>query len=406
MIVGDSKAPTGDSMRIVLTVIAGPHKGREFSFDRHDTFLVGRSKHTHFQLPAKDRYFSRIHFMMEVNPPACRLIDMGSHNGTYVNGVQVLTADLREGDQIRAGHTVLRVHVQRDALSAVPRVQAPTEAGADLPMVPGFILERELGRGALGVTYLGQRVGAKSSLAVKVVKPSFAGSATQVELFLRTARTLTQLEHPHIVRLREVGACADGFYFAAEFVPGWSAVEIVKRDGPLAIPRAVRWGCQMLDALQYAHARHFIHHDIKPTNVLVALVDGVEKALLADFGLARVYQAAPFSGLNLTAAMIERASFMPPELLFNYQNVKPLADQYSIAAVLYHLLTADQPLEMPHEPRRRFTSLLRRQCVPIGERRADVPPGLANVIHKALSRTPSQRFASSAEFRLALAAVH
>ena len=64
-------------MRVTLTVIAGPHAGTTFAFDRHDTFLVGRSCHAHFQLPVKDRYFSRVHFMMEVNPPQCRLIDMG-----------------------------------------------------------------------------------------------------------------------------------------------------------------------------------------------------------------------------------------------------------------------------------------------------------------------------------------
>src|SRR3954453_12636571 len=112
-------------MRIILTVIAGPHKkGLEFTFDRHDTFLVGRSKHAHFQLPAKDKYFSRIHFMMEVNPPQCRLIDMGSHNGTYVNGAKTLTADLKDGDQIRAGHTVLRLKLEgvSDAAEGTPTV--------------------------------------------------------------------------------------------------------------------------------------------------------------------------------------------------------------------------------------------------------------------------------------------
>src|SRR5947207_14257995 len=101
-------------MRIILNVVAGPHKGLEFTFDRHDTFLVGRSRSAHFRLPSKDKYFSRLHFMMEVNPPQCRLIDLGSHNGTFVNGAQVLTADLKDGDQIRAGHTVLHVHVKRE----------------------------------------------------------------------------------------------------------------------------------------------------------------------------------------------------------------------------------------------------------------------------------------------------
>src|SRR5436309_16095713 len=101
-------------MRVTLTVVAGPYAGTEFHFDRHDTFVVGRSRHAHFQLPEKDRYFSRVHFMMEVNPPQCRLIDMGSRNGTYVNGRRVRSGDLRDGDRIRAGHTALRLSVQVD----------------------------------------------------------------------------------------------------------------------------------------------------------------------------------------------------------------------------------------------------------------------------------------------------
>src|SRR5471030_1578117 len=121
-------------MRIILTVIAGPHKGLEFSFDRHDTFLVGRSQHAHFQLPAKDKYFSRIHFMVEVNPPQCRLIDMGSHNGTYINGARLLYADLRHGDQIRAGHTIIKLSLRAEAGDAdVPVLSAPTET---VPVTP------------------------------------------------------------------------------------------------------------------------------------------------------------------------------------------------------------------------------------------------------------------------------
>src|SRR5262245_18410882 len=100
-----------DGMYLTLTVIPGPHKGREFRFARHDTFVVGRSLHAHFQLLDKDKYFSRVHFMVEVNPPQCRLVDMGSHNGIYVNGVRVNTADLRSGDEIRAGHTILKLSV-------------------------------------------------------------------------------------------------------------------------------------------------------------------------------------------------------------------------------------------------------------------------------------------------------
>ena len=392
-------------MPIILTVIAGPHKGLEFSFDRHDTFLVGRSKHAHFQLPAKDKYFSRVHFMMEVNPPQCRLIDMGSHNGTFVNGTQVLAADLKDGDQIRAGHTILRVQVASTPAALGPALGSPPQdpgTAMPLPQIPGYVLERELGRGALGVTYLGRAANDSTRYAVKVVKPSFQGSPRQIDDFLSAARFLCKLDHPQIVALRDVAICPSGFFFASEFVPGLNAQEILQRDGPLPLKRAARGANQMMQALQHAHAKQLVHHDMKPTNVLVTEIDGKEVVKLADFAIARVYQAAPFSGLSLTAAMINLASFIPPEVLFNFQDVNPLADQYSLAAVLYYLLTGAPVLDLPKEERKQYSSLLRQAHVPLRERRQDVPPSLADVVHKALSRTPSLRFADIAEFRQAM----
>src|SRR5690242_2669428 len=83
-----------EAMRITLTVTGGPHEGKVFTFDGHDTFIVGRSKRAHFQLPSKDKYFSRVHFLVEMNPPQCRLLDLGSRNGTYVNGQRVSATDL------------------------------------------------------------------------------------------------------------------------------------------------------------------------------------------------------------------------------------------------------------------------------------------------------------------------
>ena len=397
----DSPLAHGGSMRILLNVVAGPHKGLHFSFDRHDTFLVGRSKHAHFQLPAKDKYFSRIHFMMEVNPPECRLIDMGSHNGTYVNGVKILTADLKDGDQIRAGHTVLRVNVEAgDATGSTTSSEFVPATG--LPTIPGYRLERELGRGAMGTTYLGRRAADSAACAVKVVKPSFQGSPEQIGAFLRAARSLTLLEHPHIARLRDVGGCPSGFYFVSDFVPGLDAAQILRREGALPIKRVLRWADHLLQALAYAHSRNVIHRDIKPTNVVVAEIDGKDVVKLTDFAVARVYQTSPFSGLSLTTGLLELASFIPPEVLFSYQEINPLADQYSVAAVVYHLLTGAPVLDLPKEEHRKYSSLLRRQYVPIRERRSDVPADLADVIHKALARTPNKRFADAAEFRQAL----
>src|SRR3954454_17124862 len=98
-------------MRVTLTVTDGPHAGREFAFAERDSFLVGRSKEAHFSLPRDDPYFSRRHFLVEVNPPRCRLLDLRSRNGTHVNGRRVESAELGDGDEIKAAHTIFRVAV-------------------------------------------------------------------------------------------------------------------------------------------------------------------------------------------------------------------------------------------------------------------------------------------------------
>ncbi len=96
-------------MQITLTVTAGPHQGLSFTFAQCDSFLVGRSKYAHFRLRGEDRLFSRVHFLIDVNPSRCRLVDLNSRNGTHVNGRRVMVTDLKDGDEIRVGKTVLRV---------------------------------------------------------------------------------------------------------------------------------------------------------------------------------------------------------------------------------------------------------------------------------------------------------
>ena len=100
-----------DAMRINLTVKAGPHEGQVFEFPERAFFIVGRSERANFRLPVKDNSISRIHFMIEMNPPQCRLTDMDSTNGTRVNGQKVAMADLKDGDLITAGKTILLVSV-------------------------------------------------------------------------------------------------------------------------------------------------------------------------------------------------------------------------------------------------------------------------------------------------------
>jgi serine/threonine-protein kinase len=235
-------------MKVILTVLAGPNVGHIIPFDGHDTFVVGRSKRTSAALPHKDPYLSRYHFLIEINPPLCRVLDLESHNGMFVNGEKVPRADLLDGDILKAGHTAFRVGVEPDATlsSQVFELDGPTsmhspplESGA---LVPGFQLIRELGQGGMGIVYEAIREADRLAVALKVIRPTMQPTRAVVERFLREVAVLRKLDHPNIVRLIDTGESRGRLWFAMEYVPGVDASRWVKSNGPMTISSAVSQG--------------------------------------------------------------------------------------------------------------------------------------------------------------------
>jgi serine/threonine-protein kinase len=200
----------------------------------------------------------------------------------------------------------------------------------------------------------------------------------------------------------ELGETDGLFFFVMDCVPGTDAAQLLRRHGPLEAGRAVGLICQLLQALEYAHARRFVHRDIKPANLLVTEVAGREHTRLADFGLARVYQASQLSGLTLTGDVGGTPAFLAPEQITNYRDVLPSADQYAAAATLYNLLTGRYVHDLPAHPALRLRMILEEDVVPIRSRRPDVPDALAAVIHRALDREPGRRFRDVKALRKAL----
>jgi serine/threonine-protein kinase len=447
-------------MRLTLTVTEGPRVGQSFTFEEHSTFLVGRSPQAHFRMPEDDRYFSRIHFLIEINPPLCRLIDMKSHNGTYVNGQRVPQADVHNGDLIQAGHTALRVSLAETAPptaasdeepmptlsgappgatvpsageseAALPPLASPaagtvvstpfalsgtSQASAEirlsnpvpqspsvLPTIPGYDILRELGRGGMGVVYEARSQADGARAAVKTILPAVKPSAVMLGRFLREARILRELDHPHIVRFRDCDQAGTQIFFAMDFVEGTDAEKLLRSQGPLPVPLAVQLTCQLLDALAYAHVRGFVHRDIKPGNLLVTQEDGRPVAKLADFGLARTYEASQLSGLTMTGSRGGTAAFMPPEQVLDFRTVKPAADQYSSAAALYHLLTGRSLYDKADTTVDLMMKILQSDPVPLRTRRPDLPEALTAAVDRGLSRNAADRFPDVTELRKALA---
>ena len=513
-------------MHVNLSVIGGPHTGRSFTFSEHKTFIVGRSPEAHFSLPESDQYFSRMHFMVEVNPPLCRLIDLNSKNHTFVNGKEAKVQDLHNGDTITGGQTQLLVSIiggggpetlaiqpgppaaievgpqpegtpeelanramddmadrwERNErvtaeayLKAWPALAADPTAAVDviyqefcaldemgedpwpddyearfpqyakqlarqfqfhggiqtaLPrdrpkppapsavkpapafkaniQVDGYDLTRLLGKGNMGVVYFATRKSDGLQVALKVVAPNIPADKPTIKRFLREVDVMRKLDHPHIVKLFDSGDVGGKFWFAMEFIDGENADQAVRAEFQLTrrgLPagRAVRLACQLLDGLDYAHARGYVHRDIKPANLLVAAgPDGRDVLRLADFGLARTYQETQMSGLTLSGTVGGTLAFMAPEQLLDFRGAKPAADQFSAAATLYYLLSAQLMYDDVKNRSLLFQQILHKGPVPLLKRQPDLPPGLLAVVAKALSHKAEDRYGTAAEFRAAL----
>jgi serine/threonine-protein kinase len=404
-----------DGPALTLDVLAGPLAGQSFPLAGHSTFLVGRGPGgVHLALEG-DPGMSRVHFLVEFNPPYARLADMRSKNGTFVNGARVQQLDLRAGDRIRAGNTTLQVRLPlgEHTLTAVGPSSHPTLAAEPLspspsrrPALSEYELEAELGRGGMGVVYRARRLADGQAVALKTVLPAVAPGAVTLARFEREMAILRQLTHPHIVRFLDSGESGGLLYLVMEYIDGPGASRVVKQDGPMAPGRVVTLGCQLLDALAHAHAQGFIHRDVKPANLLLAGERGREVLKLADFGLGYAYQESAMSGLTLAGAPGGTPGFMTPEQVLDFRNARPAADQYAAAASLYYLLTGQAIYESESNGVDLLMRILNTEPIPL--RRPDAGPPLPDrlgaVLRRALDRDPQKRYPDVVAMREALAA--
>jgi len=437
-------------MRVILDVLEGPQKGRSFVFERHDTFIVGRSRFVHCPMP-EDMALSRDHFMVEINPPQCELRDLGSTNGTFVNNVRVERVRLVSGDVIAAGQSVFRVGVESaNALSSGddiaskktpietrtlgpvrcagcgalapqnltitgPNARAPGEAvewwcalcrseAASLPQpVPYYTTLRELGRGAMGVVYQARHNLTGQMVALKLIMPETATTRAAIDRFQREMSVISQLRHPHIVEWYEQGMTRGQFWFAMEYVAGTNLETLAKADpGRYPIKQACRLTCQVLEGLEQAHRLGFVHRDIKPENILIAETAEGLVVKISDFGLAKSFRGVGLSGLTFSGEMRGTVPFMPPEQMLDFKTVTPLADLYATAATLYYLLTCQYIYDEPPGGGDVIRMLLEEPSIPIRNRRDDVSPTLAEVIQTCLARDPKTRYPDASSMRRAL----
>ena len=430
-------------MRVTLRVLEGPYHGREFTFDHHDTFLIGRGEAAHLYLP-DDRFFSRHHCLLEIAPPRCFLRDLGSTNGTFVNGQKVSEIFLRNGDHIQGGMTVLEVQVVSDTVDAdvseTPTLAGPimvtvecancgrrerAEASPDdkltficedcreelknrPPPVPGYEMIRVLGRGGMGCVMLARDEANGQAVAIKTLLPEVAVADKSLRRFTREIEVAASLKHPNIVQFVKSGTHNGAVYLVTEFVEGSDAAKLADASGGrLPFRDAIQIISQSLDALAYAHARGYIHRDIKESNILVTGATPNLVAKLTDFGLARSFTQTGMSGITMAGDMAGTFAYMPPEQIRDFRNVQPTADIYAIGMTAYSLLAGDIALDLGPggDVAGTIRAIFEGKIIPLRSRLPDASPQLAEIIERALVHDPAHRWQSAAAMRTALSHV-
>ena len=239
--------------------------------------------------------------------------------------------------------------------------------------IDGYILDRELGRGGMGVVRKALRKRDGQLVAVKIMLAKIAVSDRAQKTFLREVDIIRQLLHPSIVKLLQIGATGSVFFFVMEYCSGGSLDEFVIRQGgklPCRMFAPIMF--QILDALDYAHKQGIVHRDLKPQNILMDQCDGLWTAKVADFGLAKSFDSAGLSGMTTTGGHGGTYHFMPREQLTQFKYFRPVSDVWSVAATFYHALTGQYPRDFPLN-RDQVEVVLHDDAVPIRQRDPDVP---------------------------------
>jgi len=247
-----------------------------------------------------------------------------------------------------------------------------------------YSIERELGRGGMGIVLLARDVALDRPVAIKLLPPHLATRPDERERFLEEARTAAGLAHPNIVPIHLVEAHGELVFFVMGFVDGETLRDRVERAGPLPPRLAMKLLQEVAWALGYAHQRGVIHRDVKPDNIMIERA--TERALVTDFGIALGRRAAESAG----GPVVGTARYMSPEQACG-EPVDARSDLYSLGATFFYALTGRTPFEGANLPAI-LTKHVNETAPLVQAVRPDVPAKVGAVVDRLLRKAPSERF--------------
>ena len=260
-----------------------------------------------------------------------------------------------------------------------------------------YEIEREIGRGGMGVVYLARDLRLDRMVAIKTLPPSLQNDATVRERFLREARTAARLNHPNIVPIHRADEAGGQVFFVMGFIDGDSLAARIA-SGPMSPRDALPILRDVVQALGYAHKHGVIHRDVKTENILLDTVTG--RSMVTDFGIARVAAAAP---LTATGQVLGTVYYLSPEQVAD-ENVDSRSDIYAVGVVGFAMLSGRFPFDGSLASAVLISHVV-KPAPRLGDVAPTVPGSLAAIINKCLAKKPGDRFQSCAELDASLESV-
>src|ERR1700758_2532522 len=257
----------------------------------------------------------------------------------------------------------------------------------------------ELGRGAMGVTYKAFDVNLRCPVTLKVISERYLGDESARLRFLREARAAASVRHPNVASVFHLGRTGDSYFYAMEFVEGETLEKLIKRSGRLEVKLALEIATQVAAGLAAAHEQHFVHRDIKPTNIMVRLKEGGAVTVkIIDLGLAKtVDESASEAGLSSPGVFVGTPEFASPEQFAGIQ-VDIRSDLYSLGVTLWEMLTGSTPFRgTPGE----VMSQHQRTPLPL-DLLESTPQPVVVLLEVLLEKDPSRRFQNPGELLKAI----
>lgn len=258
-----------------------------------------------------------------------------------------------------------------------------------------YVLEEEIGRGAMGIVYRGRQVTLDRVVAVKVLLEGLVSDESFVTRFIREARLVASLNHPNIVHVYDAGRAENLLFFAMEYISGPTVTQLLKQQGKLPVSQAVEIAAQVAAALEYAHVEaRMVHRDIKPENMML---DRWGKVKVVDFGLARVAGA---NTITRVGTVVGSLYYVSPEQLLGRQ-LDGRADVYALGVALYEMLTGQRPFlgkNLAELSRAILTGPLEAPST----LEPSIPVDVEAILLRALERDRERRYSSAGELEAEL----